>query len=453
MRKRFSLLIYPICLVFLASIFSPTALAATKDPYKALNYPFYDNNVSCSDPVTTTEESPEGPTGGSAVYSSGLQPPFILEQFAIHTLKAVAQKKGAPETDVVTEEHVIALLAFMFGEGGDINNPQMFNPLNTGLNAPELVDGAHRGDGVQSFKSFDAGVEATARTMVGSFQSRLAATLIKPGSTAQDFMYALTYYDKFPGNKFWAEASVGNQASYYQTRMQLVRQVRTGYQDIAALIIGTPAREQADGLRDPSKLTYHGTGGGGASDDFIPGDSGGCATTDCADNDNCSDGIAAGSITQTAINLAWADDGHGKNRSDAKNTYRVAMPKYNGSIGTDEYSDCGVFVATVMVASGADPQYPKRGTGVQMDYVKNSGKYQIIPNIKDTSLLQAGDILLYNGSGGEGHTFIFTGPIPGGFDAVGASLHGHVPEAVHAIGSITYDGRAGQYIAARLKAQ
>ncbi len=234
---------------------------------KNINYFDYDS-CSLGDSVIDGSVSDNG-----KVYHSGLNAPYILEQWAIHVLKALAQKQGVDESNTVTKEHVVALLAFALGEGGDIMNQDLYNPLNTGINAPELIDGAHRGDGVQAFKSFDAGVEATARTMLGNYQNRLAKTLSKKDSSATDFMRALTYYNRYKGNFFWAEASKPpNQDSYYNERKDLVKQVRSNYKNIASLVIGTAEHEQATGKREPSKLTFK-DGGADASEGTSSNDS------------------------------------------------------------------------------------------------------------------------------------------------------------------------------------
>ncbi len=145
---------------------------------------------------------------------------------------------------------------------------------------------------------------------------------------------------------------------------------------------------------------------------------------------DCSGGVVSGSIVQTALNLAWDTIGHGKDEADAKPSYQAAMPKYNGSTGDDEWSDCGVFVATVMIASGADPNYVKRGTSLQMDYIKSHPeKYSIFYDINSTSQLQPGDILI-----NTQHTYLYIGNQKSAsqsgltYNAVAASLHGHVPQ-------------------------
>ena len=161
---------------------------------------------------------------------------------------------------------------------------------------------------------------------------------------------------------------------------------------------------------------------------------------------DCSSGIVSGNIVQTALNLAWGTQGHGKDEADAKPSYQIAMPKYNGSAGDDEWSDCGVFVATVMVASGADPNYVKRGTSLQISYIQSHPeKYSVFDNINSTSDLQEGDILI-----NSQHTYIYTGQTgsqANGYNAVGASLHGHVPQVT----TTYFDLNGEHFLVVRLK--
>ncbi|TWD80366.1 peptidase M23-like protein [Kribbella amoyensis] len=159
-------------------------------------------------------------------------------------------------------------------------------------------------------------------------------------------------------------------------------------------------------------------------------------------------GAGNGDIVQTALGLAWDTPGHGKNRSDARPSYQEAMPKYNGATDIDPYSDCGVFVATVMVMSGVDKDYQRRSTGEQLKYVRASSKYETFDNITDVDQLRPGDILVKGSEGGEvGHTYLYTGNYKGGdgktYNAASASLHGHVPEATN----VYFDG----FTVARIK--
>ncbi|MEV8377753.1 phage tail tip lysozyme [Kribbella sp. NPDC056861] len=153
-------------------------------------------------------------------------------------------------------------------------------------------------------------------------------------------------------------------------------------------------------------------------------------------------GCAAGSgnIAAVAISLAWPEGGHGKNKGDATPAYQAALPKYNSENGYEVWSDCGRFVATVMRMSGADPDYPMVSTGVQDNYLRTSGKYDVF-DVITIDQLQPGDIFI-----GTGHTYMFVGSY-GKYNSVAGSLGDHVPEAGYAYNV----GKAAQFAVARLK--
>lgn len=166
-------------------------------------------------------------------------------------------------------------------------------------------------------------------------------------------------------------------------------------------------------------------------------------------------GVVQGNITQTALNLAWdteLGEARGVNKEDAKPEYQQAFQEFyldqKGGMNDDPYSDCGVFVGVVMRASGADPEYPLRLTSTQQNYMKDSGKYEIItnPSVDD---LRPGDIVNYS-LGSAGHTVIYTGDTGDGYFIADASLHGHVPER-GGMGSVTWILRQPNVIAARLR--
>lgn len=377
---------------------------------------FYDSKDSGCSEVGYDLNSSGSDKSGSGIWNSGMTAPYILEQFAIETLKDVAAKKGVDPTNAVTQEHVIALVAFMFGEGGDINNNDLFNPLNTGLNAPDLIDGAHSVSGVQSFKSFDAGVEATARTIVGKNQSRLGDVLTRKDSTADQFMYALTYYSKYDGNYFWASASLPpNQDSYYHGRLSIVQQVRGRYADIAGLVLGTAEKEQINNITNKSSLVYSPTTDNSNSIDANKS----TGTSGCL----YGNGVVAGNIVQTAINLAWPT--FHTPALEATQSYIETLNKYNpGGTASADGADCGVFVSTVMRSSGVDENYPSMGTATQLNYIKNNpDKYNILDAVSSTADMQPGDILITP----AGHTFIFIGLQSNGSDEASASLKERMP--------------------------
>jgi hypothetical protein len=133
--------------------------------------------------------------------------------------------------------------------------------------------------------------------------------------------------------------------------------------------------------------------------------------------------IVAGSIVQTAINLALAQPvADGKTaKSDARDTYQKAHDEYNPSV---QFSDCGGYIATVMISSGVDTSYPKVGVSVQVTYVNaHPEKYKVIQN-PTAGDLQPGDILLSNQAG---HTTLYLGDNPSGYPAADASLQQRVP--------------------------
>ena len=95
--------------------------------------------------------------------------------------------------------------------------------------------------------------------------------------------------------------------------------------------------------------------------------------------------------------------------ADAKPDYVQAVKTYNPANSSDganwAFSDCGVFVATVLRASGTDPDYQLRGTDFQLSYVQtHPDKFDVVP-FTDTSQAQPGDWFI-----NDGHTFIYVGP-------------------------------------------
>jgi hypothetical protein len=149
------------------------------------------------------------------------------------------------------------------------------------------------------------------------------------------------------------------------------------------------------------------------------------STTSCSN----SNGAVAGDIVKTAINLSYPDRGH-VSESDAKQEYIDAVNKSN-STAKGSYTDCGMFVSTVMRASGADTDFPPIGTGNILPYVKNSSKYETFDDITSTDRLKPGDILVFNANS-KGHIYLFVGSEGGELNSRGASLTEHVPEGHNA---------------------
>ncbi len=185
--------------------------------------------------------------------------PYYLEEFAIQVLQDVAKKTNTPVGNVLTQEHVIALIGWFYREGGDIadgppqnnNYPNLFNPLNTSINDP-TIENTNAPGGVESFLSFNDGVEGTARTIVGSYQNRIAAILTQQYSTAEQVAETIANFQNYPGNLAWAspggnptqaEVIADNQNVYLPSLLTQIEQARTNYINEATLELGTPQAE------------------------------------------------------------------------------------------------------------------------------------------------------------------------------------------------------------------
>ncbi len=307
-------LIFALILI-LSTLVPINAFSATppqmQDAYRSSEWDDQESG-ECSVVSSLSLESNGSSSSERIGYQSGVAGPYTLEEFMIHSLKALALAKGVSEEDAVTEQHVIALVAFAIGEGGDIQNRNVFNPLNHGKMPGD--NGTLTGDGSSGFvryDTFDDGVDATARVLNGTHQQRLAAALTDPNTSAEDVMYALSYWYQFKqsgfaNDSFWAEASgnrepgglsqyydpeAGTTSStitndYYQGRVGLVNSTIKNWEGTAGLIVGTEAEEQDTGAVAPSRLTYNPEGSSTGLTDS-PGtstDNGAGAQSDCKVN-------------------------------------------------------------------------------------------------------------------------------------------------------------------------
>lgn len=138
-----------------------------------------------------------------------------------------------------------------------------------------------------------------------------------------------------------------------------------------------------------------------------------------------SGGIRQGDIVETAKGLAWdypVPTQSSPWSSKARPEFVAALKQYNPDpikwLGEAAYADCGIFVSTVMRASGVDPDFPPSGTSIMKPYLLNSPKYRI-NNSPSLSSLSPGDILIVN-NGSDHHIEIYTGEI--GKSSSGESL-------------------------------
>lgn len=150
---------------------------------------------------------------------------------------------------------------------------------------------------------------------------------------------------------------------------------------------------------------------------------------------DCSHGgdVPEGDIVEASMHLAWDDkvelehstaDDHG--RDDSKEEY-VEVAEGIGDPTHAYFTDCGVFVASVMISSGVDPDYVPRSTSAQLAYLENNDDYEFFTPTSEGDL-EPGDILIIEGPN-IGHTYIYTGERHSADDgrAQGASLYTRPP--------------------------
>lgn len=162
---------------------------------------------------------------------------------------------------------------------------------------------------------------------------------------------------------------------------------------------------------------------------------------------SCLGNADAIAIADKAIELSWPES-HGL---EIKPEYAAAIREFNPTVRADG-ADCGMFVSTVMKASGADPDYPISGTSNQEAYVRaHPEKYDVVDSVASTADLLPGDILIVNqgaGAGAAGHTYIFVGSQPpNGYNEASASLDSRSAN----LGDAVLSDDRGAFIRARLK--
>lgn len=224
---------------------------------------------------------------------------------------------------------------------------------------------------------------------------------------------------------------------YYKSVIDDIRKT-TNEGDAAFIFMSrfeVPAERSPGGANDRNRrriasevLSTYGAGAIPGTGAVPTGSTGGCG--------NASGGVTSGSIVQTAIGLAWPQPFRDANPKQSGRTsaltptpaYTAAINQYNaGNARANGGADCGVFVATVMKASGVDPDYPGIGTDNQEAYVRrNTGKYTLIENPTQADL-QPGDILVTGRGSAIGHTWIYVGPQAGGYTSASASLDSRAP--------------------------
>lgn len=160
--------------------------------------------------------------------------------------------------------------------------------------------------------------------------------------------------------------------------------------------------------------------------------------------------VPEGDIVEASMALAHEEEvtleysaspRHGEDA--AKEAFVDASQDLPNDVNTAYFTDCGVFVATAMRSSGADPEFQPRGTDAQLSYLQSSDKYEVFRPSSEGEL-EPGDVLII-----PGHIYLYTGQRHSGEDgrAQGASLYTRPPSGHYFYLS---DNR-GDYYAARLK--
>jgi len=143
-----------------------------------------------------------------------------------------------------------------------------------------------------------------------------------------------------------------------------------------------------------------------------------------------------GTVYETAMKLAklGEDGGTGMWIADTmpSTEYQKALESYGAPIPCHGAGDCAPlgascdqFVATVMIYSGSDPDFPHINPPAQMRYMESHpDKYQEIANNRDFSILQPGDIFVAD-AGQHRHIFFYGGTLNGTQVQIGASYGQH----------------------------
>ena len=140
-------------------------------------------------------------------------------------------------------------------------------------------------------------------------------------------------------------------------------------------------------------------------------------------------GAGGAKLAEAAIRMSWPDKNH---YFQVKQEYNDALNVLSGGFRTncqnkddwkgnglanasrlDYAQDCGVFVATVILYTGVDPDFPRSGTQNHYEYMVKSSKWAEIPNNRNTNNLEPGDVFVYNTyntvADTGGHIYMYVG--------------------------------------------
>lgn len=131
-----------------------------------------------------------------------------------------------------------------------------------------------------------------------------------------------------------------------------------------------------------------------------------CDERDCA---HLSTGTS--SIADAALAMAYATQDESK-LNHGTELYQKVRRTIWGDWSKDHDMDCGAGVATCVVWSGADIDYPRIHCGTQRPYVESSPKWEKVVSgftAEDYSKLQPGDVFITADGQGSDHTLVFVG--------------------------------------------
>ena len=342
-----------------------------------------------------------------AAWTSNSQSPYYLEQYVVNILQDIAQTLGVPQSNTVTQEHVVAMIAWAWGEGGNsgINgNNEAFNVWNTSISDPSLVAGGNNSGSFKSFKSFDAGVEANTLSMLGSYQSRIGAVLSNPNTTAEQVLTTIADYNLYPGNLGWTS---GSSTGYLTSLLTILTQTRQDYSQMATAEIG-PGKTFSDHVSG-SLLQF--TGGTSNATLESQNIAGGCFSSNISAACKNSSGVVTGNAAilcaaeeYNNIYYFWGG-GH-----ESYSAFRSACPLSSLSSAADTSTasnpgpcatDCSGLVSVALNQAFNTSTYSMTVSGAGVMEGSGAQYWQKLPSIYDAT---TGDIVTL--ADGQGHVEI-----------------------------------------------
>lgn len=365
-----------LSIIGISLLVTPTALAATG---QAPDYDFYSSNdVLFYDP---TASSACNDTGVSIVVTSGAALENLKQAYAYFIAKGLSNQQSA------------GIVGNMFVESGGYTN---------------RLQGADPGKGPANPQNVSSGwglVQWTPGSKVIGIQknSGVSGSIVDLQTQLDVLWWEISVGDEnavLPAMK--AASDVASATAAFQNSFERPAD-RTGSLGERTAFANTAFKTF------PTTVSGTAPVAGGAT----PTTPASAPTSSCGSS---TPGIVQGNIVQTAQGFALpqpVQNTSGGWKAEAKPSFVSAVEQYDSavlSLGEPAFADCGIFVSTVMRASGVDKDYPPSGTQVQQDYLKSHpDKYQILEN-PQMAQLQPGDILLVNNAS-DHHTLIYTGEI------------------------------------------